>query len=203
MQKSAPDRLACVRRPGAALAVLVLTLASCTSSTSHDGGGATLTRVGSAGRVSSTSSLTAAEPCHTSNLRLAGVNGNGAMGHAIAVFELANVASSPCQLFGSPGVEVLDSQGRSLTEGLDQEGFIFSNEPPVSVALRPGEGAYFGVESITNCPGDDPARISESVAVTPPGETSSLTVAAEMTVCTPPHIVVSPIRANQDQLSVR
>jgi len=125
------------------------------------------------------------------------------MGHAIAVFELANVASSSCQLFGSPGVEVLDSQGRSLAEGLDQEGFIFSNEAPVPVVLRPGEGAYFGVESITNCPGDDPARISESIAVTPPGETSSLTVAAEMTVCTPPHIVVSPIRANQAQLSAR
>jgi hypothetical protein len=183
---------------------LVLTLAGCAGSAGHGGAGAPLTtRAGSAGRVSSTSISAAAEPCHTSNLQIAGVNGNGAMGHAIAVFELANVAGSSCRLFGSPGVEVLDSQGRSLAQGLDQEGFIFSNEPPVPVALRPGEGAYFGVESTTNCPGDDPPRMSESIIVTPPQEASSLTVAARMTVCTPPHIVVSPIRPNQDQLSAR
>ncbi len=36
------------------------------------------------------------------------------------VFELRIVASPPAKLFGSPGMEALDSQARSLAEGLDQ-----------------------------------------------------------------------------------
>lgn len=135
--------------------------------------------------------------CATSGLTLRPNTASAATGHALHVFELRNTTSAPCRLTGYPGVRVLDAAGATLADAQRTGGFILPDVPPSTVTVGAGQSAYFGVESSNVCQGGPDPVPAATLRVTPPDETTSLTVAAILNVCPGgTSILVSPVRAN-------
>ena len=143
------------------------------------------------------------ERCRTADLRIAQVEGGAALGHAVGIFEVRNASSAPCRLTGYPGVELLDQSGRVLAEGLRRAGYILGDRPPVAVTIRPGASAWFGIEWRNVCEGGDPVAESDHLRVIVPDETAPAVVPAVIPVCAEPSILVSPVRAQKDELNAR
>ena len=126
-----------------------------------------------------------------------------ALGHALAVFAVRNTSTAPCQSTGYPGAQLLDAGGRVLARAERRPGFILSERGPGPVTIAAGGAAYFGLESLNVCPDGDPVAESDRVQVTLPDETTATTVKATIAVCARPEILVSPLRASQDELAGR
>ena len=139
--------------------------------------------------------------CPGSSMRIAFLDSRAAAGHSLAVFEVRSTAAGPCRLTGHPVVEVLDASGRVLATAAPGAGSILDASPPAAVNLAPGGTAYFGVESETVCPDDAPGTDADRLRVVLPEDTAPVEVAAAITVCPRPGILVSPLRAFQDELT--
>jgi len=63
--------------------------------------------------------------------------------------------------------------------------------------------AYFAIESTSVCGGDDAGTPSEAVQVTLPDDTAPAVVADQVVVCSPANVLVSPVRATQDDITRR
>lgn len=102
---------------------------------------------------------------------------------------------------GHPGVEVLDASGRVLATARARAGAIVGPSPPRPVTVAPARAAYFAVESQDICADDATPADSDRLRVALPEDASSVDVAATVTVCPQAELVVSPIRATQDELA--
>jgi hypothetical protein len=141
------------------------------------------------------------EPCRGPGVEVAFLDSRAAAGHSLAVFVVRNPTTRPCRLRGVPGVEVLDAAGRVLATAGRGAGSILSGSPPAPVTLAPRGTAYFGVESESVCPDDASPTESDRVRVVLPDDTSPAEVAATITVCPRPELLVSPVRATQAELA--
>jgi uncharacterized protein DUF4232 len=141
------------------------------------------------------------ERCPGSAVRIAFLDSRAAAGHSLAVFEVRSTASRPCRLTGHPAVEVLEPSGRVLATAAPGAGSILDASPPAAVTVGPRGAAYFGVESETVCPDDAPGTDADRLRVVLPEDTAPVEVAAAITVCPRPGILVSPLRASQDELT--
>src|SRR2546426_681711 len=131
--------LACMRRLLALPLVLVLVIAGCGSASKHTGravskgpsqpSGATRSNAATDQSRGPTSSPPAAAPlrCAPQQLRLAYLGGQGATGHIEASFELRDVSTRPCTLFGYPGALLLDAKGSSLPTHVQRGGAFFAD----------------------------------------------------------------------------
>jgi hypothetical protein len=100
-------------------------------------------------------------------------------------------------------VELLDVRGRVLAQGQPRGGSILADTPPAPVTIAPGRAAYFGVESENVCPDDQPGSSSDRLRVVLPDDGAPAVVAAGITVCPRPDILVSPVRASEAELGGR
>ncbi len=141
------------------------------------------------------------EGCRGSTVQITFLESRAAAGHSLAVFEVRNPTTRPCRLAGHPAVEVLDPSGRVLATARRGPGAILGPSPPTEVTVAPRSAAYFALESESVCPDDSPAADSDRVRVVLPGDTAPTEVAAAMTVCPRPEILVSPVRASPDELA--
>ena len=143
------------------------------------------------------------ERCQSSEVRITFLDSRTAAGHSLAVFEVRNSGTRPCRLAGHPGVEVLDPSDRILATAQNRAGTILGPSPPAPVTIAARGAAYFGVESESVCPDDLAPVDSDRVRVVLPEDTAPAEVAATITVCPQPEILVSPVRAAQSELTGR
>jgi hypothetical protein len=144
---------------------------------------------------SPTSPPTGAPNCAPAQLSLAAEPTQGAAGHYEETLVFTDVGSTPCGLFGYPGVAFLSAQGRPLpTEPNHHGNVMIANVPPRRVTLRPGGKASFGVsgsnfqaQSGGSCPS------AAGLAVIPPNDTTALTVHTTLPYCGHGQVTVSPV----------
>ncbi len=121
--------------------------------------------------------VSAAAPCRTDDLT-AQIEGHGAgAGQRYTALGLTNAAAAPCTIQGYPGLQLLDSNGAALPTDISHEA---TGTPPL-VVLAPGHAAWTQLHW-TVIPADDEAASHcapdpTAARITPPGQTSSLTVA--------------------------
>jgi hypothetical protein len=148
-----------------------------------------------------TTALAGPGKCSAAGTRIRLVDSRAAVGHALALFEARNTGSAPCTMSGYPGVEVLDDAGTVLARASNHGGTVVGSAPATLVTVGPRAAAYFGVESESICPGDQPDVPGTRVRVVLPGDTAPLEAAAGVSVCPQPDIVVSPVRRTSSQVA--
>ena len=178
-------------RTTAALAV-ALTLGACGSS-SHNTAAPAPTTAASTSPVAQTTTtvtqtVTTTTPtttpaqsniCRAAALHLSFLGSNAATGHALLGFDLRNVSSSSCHMFGYPGILFLDPAGNALpTTTVRTTSDFFGKAPLRSFALSPGETASFriGVTHFGPNGSNTGCTTANGLQVIPPNDTSTLRV---------------------------
>jgi uncharacterized protein DUF4232 len=138
--------------------------------------------------------------CATSNLRLDFVPPvEGATGHRFWNLTLRNVGSTTCHLKGFPGVGLLDSQAKAISDTVTrQTGFKQRN-----VVLHAWQRAWFSFEYSAGafCPGH--SLSAYGITVIPPNNASRLVYyRGRFDLCAPPisHPSVFPVRPSKSPL---
>lgn len=136
--------------------------------------------------ITATSSGSKTSGCSTSNLAISLGSPSGTAGAIHYVLTYRNVGTSPCTLFGYPGVSFLDAGGRQIGSPAQRTAGIGAT----SVSLALGGNAYSSV--LVSDPGIPPcssSAIATRVQVFPPGETHAALVAAPsaIAVCSSPN----------------
>jgi hypothetical protein len=131
--------------------------------------------------------------CHTSELAVTTGPVGAAAGNISASFVLTNTSKAACTLFGYPGFSLLDSQGQRMIGDVHRGASpVFPAINPTRVVLAPRKSASFSVGYSDVPTGNDPCRTSVSALITPPDETTQLTIADQAPVCGGP-FYVSPV----------
>ncbi|HEX3707197.1 MAG TPA: DUF4232 domain-containing protein [Mycobacteriales bacterium] len=128
------------------------------------------------------STVQASHRCQTAQLSLSIGQGQGAAGSTIVPIVLTNKGSDGCTLFGRPGVSFLDANGNQLGVGAS-----FGGSEPATVTLAPNgsANALLQMPDPGNfAPADCNQAMSTRLAVIPPNDKTSLTVAYSTEVCT-------------------
>ena len=189
-----------------------LLLAACGSSSSSSTTSTTrvpaTTTTTTAGTTTSTTRATTttttgpkSTSCTTSNLTVTLGSPDGTAGAIHYAITFHNSGSSPCTLYGYPGVSFLTAGGSQIGAPAQREG----NLTPATVTLSVGGDAYSSV-AVTD-PGIPPCSSSVNAAqarIYPPGETQAALAAAPaggIAVCGSPNTanyqsaIVSPVSA--------
>jgi hypothetical protein len=191
-----------------AVAALAVGLAACSSSpssttTTTDAQGTTSTTSAASTTTTSASTTTTRSStavCASSGLAVTLGSANGSAGSIHYPIAFKNTTSSPCTLYGFPGVSFLAAGGAQIGAPAQRESGI----TPATVTVAPGGSAYSSV-GITD-PGIPPCSGSSNatqVRVYPPGQTQAILVAAPsgMQVCSSPNTanyqsaIVTPMTA--------
>lgn len=144
------------------------------------------------GSGSTGSSTTSGTTCQANQLDLVREHSGIATGRIGVEVAFHNHGSSACSLSGYPGVQLLDAQGHAATTHLQQatSAYTFTNQQVQTVSLAAGALAYFKLEwedmSVQGC------NSSSSAALTPPGASSALTLALQVSACNG-NITISPV----------
>ncbi len=136
----------------------------------------------------------AVDRCHTAGLSARFAGGSGFAGGGSRNLVLTNISGHVCRLYGNPGMLLLDAQGSALPTTVHWVG------TRVLVTLQPGQSGYADVTTWVNpgptdtgAPCDPPAA---AVEVTPPDETTQLTITGSWQVCQHGYIEVGPMVAS-------
>ncbi|HWC11648.1 MAG TPA: DUF4232 domain-containing protein [Acidimicrobiales bacterium] len=198
--------------PAAVAAAAVSLLASCSGS-SEDSARSLTTVPVSVSEPTSTSSVppevttttgvapTGPERCRGTAVEVTLLDERAAAGTSLIVFQVRNTGPGPCRLAGHPGAEALDASGRVLATARRGPGVILSGAPPAPVTVGARGTAYFAVQAPNICPDDAPPVDSERVRIVLPEDDAPVEVAAGLTVCPQPELLVSPVRASQAELA--
>ena len=130
---------------------------------------------GSAGTPTPSRTGSGTPRCHTSDLSIRSIGGDGHSGSATNYFALTNSSADACSLAGFPALRAVDSKGSRLPTTLERVG---TAKP--TIRLQPGTAAYISITT-TNIPGTDPVRApceppAAALWLIPPGESEHLTV---------------------------
>ena len=141
-----------------------------------------------------------AAPCKGPQLTLSNDGGDAGMGHRRAIIGVQNVGARTCSLTGYPSVSLQDARGNALTSvRTDQHAgsWFRGGQEPTPVELAPQARAFFDM-AWTVIPHEDKGeRVCPSAArirMTPPGDSSPVTLAQTFTPCGG-RIEVSPFRS--------
>lgn len=157
-----------------------------TPTTVPEGSGTTPTRVPTTVKAGS-------GRCHTSELTVTTGPVGAAAGNISASFVLTNTSKASCTLFGYPGFSLLDSQGQRMIGDVHRSvSPVFPAISPTHIVLAPRKSASFSVGYSDVPTGSDTCRTSVSALITPPDETTQLTIADQAPVCGGP-FYVSPV----------
>jgi hypothetical protein len=136
--------------------------------------------------------------CRTGDLTasLQASNGGGAAGSVYLDLGLTNKSSQSCPVYGFPGMTLVDASGKWLPTTVERDPV-----QPTKVLLAPGQTAW-AIVRYTHIPTDgesypcQPAAVG--LAVTPPDETTQLTVHAKLDdVCQKGQLDTSPFTAKR------
>ncbi|MEH2346680.1 MAG: DUF4232 domain-containing protein [Nostoc sp.] len=135
--------------------------------------------------------------CETNQLSVRRVSEDAGVGNVALTYAFTNNTSSPCTLYGYPGLALLDAKGQPL-EGVkvirSKDTYFSSKQPRQQVTLAPGKQASFQLaynhisSPQQNCP------ISSKIEITPPNAYQHLTVTQEIKPCTG-KVRVTPVQA--------
>jgi hypothetical protein len=124
-----------------------------------------------------------------------------AAGTISASFILTNTSRVTCTLFGYPGFELLDNQHQPMIGTVSRTGGVaFPAMKPQHLSLPPGRQASFSVGYSDIPSGNQPCPTSITALITPPDETTQLTIADQAPVCGQP-FYVSPVVAGTNGAS--
>ncbi len=151
----------------------------------------------SAAPSASTSPSAAGPPrCSSAQLKATKGSGQGAAGHIFLNVILTNTGSSACHLYGYPGMALLDASKDPLTTHVHFGGGMLPATAKQNVVLAAGGEASYTLEysdvptgNETEAEGCPPASFEQ---VTPPDETASILLTAQMAPCDG-NIYVSPV----------
>lgn len=125
--------------------------------------------------------------CHTSDLTAEIQPGGAAAGNIGATLHITDM-SRPCFLFGYPGLQMLDGSGQPMRTRVVRGSSMLHHDPgPSYVTLDNGEVASAGIGysdvAIQGDPANGQCPGSSSVEVTPPDETTYLSISAGLGPC--------------------
>jgi hypothetical protein len=134
--------------------------------------------------------------CHTNQLSVTTGPVGAAAGTIDAAFIVTNTSKGPCSVFGYPGFALLDSQGHNLIGDVVRGGTAYSVKPQ-RIPLKPGQAASFSVRYSDVPTGTATCQTSVTALITPPDETTQLTIREQAPVCGSP-FTVSPVVAGSN-----
>jgi hypothetical protein len=144
-----------------------------------------------AGPPSSARSGSGTPRCHTSDLSIEHIGGDGHSGSVTVYYALTNTSGNTCALSGFPALRAVNSSGSRLPTTLEHVG---AAKP--AARLQPGKAAYTSITT-TNVPGTDPAKPpcdppAAALWLTPPGESDHFTLDGSWRICGGGEILVTP-----------
>lgn len=116
--------------------------------------------------------------CQPSQLSLSTGGRNAGAGSVQEVFIFTNTGSASCTLFGYPGMQMLGSGGQQIPTNV-----VRMQSTEQTVTLAAGATASFLAQWHDQTGYMTPCATSQSVEVTPPNDTSQLTVTAAIQAC--------------------
>lgn len=143
--------------------------------------------------------LPVAAPCRGPQLKLTVDGGDAGAGNRVSILGVQNVGAQACSLTGYPTVVLQDRQGRNLTAIRSDQtagSYFRQGQAPAPVELAPQARAFFDIawnvvpnegNGETTCPA------ATRIRMTPPGDTSPVSLAQAFTPCGG-RIRVSPFR---------
>lgn len=135
--------------------------------------------------------------CETSQLSVHRVSQDAGVGNVALTYAFSNNASSPCNLYGYPGLALLDAKGQPL-DGVkvirSQDTYFSSKQPRQQVTLAPGTQASFQIAYNHISSPEEHCPMSSKIEITPPNAYHHFTLTEEIKPCTG-KIRVTPVRA--------
>ena len=139
--------------------------------------------------------------CETSQLSVRRVSEDAGVGNVALTYAFTNNASSPCTLYGYPGLALLDAKDQPL-EGvkiLRSEGTYFSSKQPrQQVTLAPGKQASFQIAYNHISSTEEQCPMSSKIEITPPNAYEHFTLTEQIKPCTG-KVRVTPVRSADTQ----
>lgn len=108
-----------------------------------------------------------------------------------------DISTSSCTLYGYPGVQLLNADGRVLSIPMHRGGgYVFTDPGPHVVVLHPGESASFSFGGpVITAAGGGLCPVASEVRVIPPNDYSQLAVAVRAPACPDSGVTVAAVTA--------
>jgi Protein of unknown function (DUF4232) len=122
--------------------------------------------------------------CRLSQLALAQPKSTGAAGSVRMRFVFTNVGATTCELFGFPGMQLLNARGAALPTYVRRgSSTVVPAEPEADVVMTHSQHAsfYAGYSDVPT--GTQACKVSTSVDVTPPNDTKHFTLRLAIAPC--------------------
>jgi hypothetical protein len=134
---------------------------------------------------------TAIPRCHTGDLTIKYGPSNGAAGTDYEYLGFTNKSTHTCRMYGFPGMAPVDARGKQIPVTVAR-----TNDQPKTVTLAPGQTGWALVRwavapGTYSGPACQPG--GSALAVTPPDETTQLTLPGVVRVCGSGTITTAPI----------
>jgi hypothetical protein len=140
--------------------------------------------------------------CHTAglSLELAGVDAGA--GNFVGTFRFRNALDVDCTFFGYPGAQLLDAALNPVpTTVVRGGGFFANNPPPGTLDVPPHAAGLFRVHWEQVPVGNErTCSMASSIAITPPDEYVSLSVATQIRACGGGHLDITAVQADAPSL---
>ena len=122
--------------------------------------------------------------CHTSGLSVAMGQGNSSAGHPTTLLVFTNTSAMTCSVSGYVGLQMLDSSLNPIATTVVPNGGMLSLLPLATVVtLAPGQQASALVQWTDVPSGAQACTTSAQLSITPPDESTSLMLAAQVHSC--------------------
>ncbi|MEH2213472.1 MAG: DUF4232 domain-containing protein [Nostoc sp.] len=139
--------------------------------------------------------------CETSQLSVRRVSEDAGVGNVAITYAFTNNASSPCTLYGYPGLALLDAKDRPL-QGIkvirSKDTYFSSKQPRQQVTLAPGKQASFQIAYNHISSPDQNCPMSSKIQITPPNAYEHFTLTEQIKPCTG-KVRVTPVRSADTQ----
>ncbi|MEH1771336.1 MAG: DUF4232 domain-containing protein [Nostoc sp.] len=139
--------------------------------------------------------------CETSQLSVRRVSEDAGVGNVALTYAFTNNASSPCNLYGYPGLALLDAKDQPL-QGIkvirSKDTYFSSQQPRQQVTLAPGKQASFQIAYNHISSPDQNCPMSSKIQITPPNAYEHFTLTEQIKPCTG-KVRVTPVRAVNTQ----
>ncbi|MEH1904418.1 MAG: DUF4232 domain-containing protein [Nostoc sp.] len=125
--------------------------------------------------------------CETSQLSVRRVSEDAGVGNVALTYAFTNNASSPCTLYGYPGLALLDAKGQPLQDVKiirSQDTYFSSQQPPQKVTLAPAKQASFQIAYNQISSPEKRCPMSSKIEITPPNTYQHFTLAEQIKPCT-------------------
>ncbi|MDZ8227819.1 DUF4232 domain-containing protein [Nostoc sp. ChiVER01] len=139
--------------------------------------------------------------CETSQLSVRRVSEDAGVGNVALTYAFTNNASSPCTLYGYPGLALLDEKDQPLKKVkiLRSESTYFSSKQPrQQVTLAPGKQASFQIAYNHIRSTEEQCPMSSKIEITPPNAYKHFTLTEQINPCTG-KVRVTPVRSADAQ----